>query len=225
MKLKTPLIIVNFKAYRQSTGKRAVKLAKICERVAKKHKANIAVAVEIPDIYQVASKVNIPVISQHVDFYNFGSHTGSVIPEDVRENGAIGTLINHSEHRVHIDEVKKYISRAKEAKLATVVCAETTKEAKMIARHKPDFIAIEPPELIGGNVSVSTAKPQLISKTVKSIKRIPVLCGAGVRTKEDVAKAIELGTKGILLASGVTKSRNPEKALIGLVSGLKKIRR
>ena len=219
MKLETPLIIVNFKAYKQATGKNAVRLAKICDNVAKKYKVHIAVAVETADIHLVSSKVHIPVIAQHIDFYDYGSHTGSVIPEDVRDNGAIGTLINHSEHRVHLDHLKNYIGRAKESMLITVVCAETTAEAKLIAKHGPDFIAIEPPELIGGDVSVSTARPQLISRTVKAVKT-DVLCGAGVKTEEDVRRSMQLGTKGVLLASGVAKSRNPEKALTKLVAGL-----
>lgn len=219
MRLETPLIIVNFKAYKQATGRNAVKLAKACERVSKEHKVNIIVAVETADIHLVSSKVHIPVMSQHIDFYDFGSHTGSVIPEDVRYNGAIGTLINHSEHRVNIGDMKKYIDRAKESRLITVVCAETTAEAKLISKYKPDFIAIEPPELIGGDISVSTAKPQLISRTVNAVKT-HVLCGAGVKTEEDVRKSLQLGTYGVLLASGVTKSRNPEKALIKLIKGL-----
>ena len=35
-----------------------------------------------------------------------------------------------------------------------------------------------------------------------------LLCGAGIVTAEDVERAIELGSHGILVASGIVKSRN-----------------
>jgi triosephosphate isomerase len=49
---------------------------------------------------------------------------------------------------------------------------------------------------------------------------ITVLCGAGVKTGEDVAKAIELGAAGVLIASGVTKAQDQKTALLDLVQGL-----
>jgi len=47
---------------------------------------------------------------------------------------------------------------------------------------------------------------------------VGILCGAGVKTGSDVSKAIDLGTSGVLLASGVTKSDDPSVALNDLVS-------
>ena len=44
------------------------------------------------------------------------------------------------------------------------------------------------------------------------------LCGAGVKNGADVAKALELGTEGVLLASGVTKADDPIAVLRDLVS-------
>ncbi len=89
----------------------------------------------------------------------------------------------------------------------------------------PEYIAIEPPELIGGDVSVTTAKPEVITKAVDRIRavnpNVGVLCGAGVKTRKDVAKALELGTMGVLLSSGVVKAKDPEKALRDLVKGLR----
>ena len=49
---------------------------------------------------------------------------------------------------------------------------------------------------------------------------IPVLCGAGVKTRADVEKAMELGAAGILLASGVVKAEDPGAVLTELVRGL-----
>lgn len=218
--LKTPIIIVNFKTYRSATGERAVSLAKKCEKVSLETKANIAIAVSVPDIYHISKAVSIPVLSEHIDDIEYDSHTGGILAEDVKENGAIGTLLNHSEKRIATDVIERSIKRAKEAGLITVVCAENAGEGKKISSFEPDFIAVEPPELIGGEVSVSTAQPELIKESVEKIGR-NVLVGAGVKTAEDVKKALELGAAGVLVASGVTKADDPEKALKELVKGLK----
>jgi len=223
--LKTPLILVNFKTYLEATGKKAVLLAKICEKVAKKYKIEIAIAVQAADIAAISKKSRIPVLAEHVDFAEPGAHTGSILPEAVKEAGANGALINHSEHQIPLVEIQKTVARAKSAGLTAVVCADVPQKARDVARFAPDFIAIEPPELIGGNVSVSTAKPEVITQTLDEVskinKDIPVLCGAGVKTKEDVAIAVKLGAKGILVASGVTKSMDPEEVLIDFCNGIK----
>jgi len=222
MALKVPLTIINFKAYKTSTGRNAVRLAKLCQQVAKKLKANIAVAVQPADIALVSKAVKIPVLAQHVDAIEYGAHTGSVLPENVKENGATGTLLNHSEKRIDLQTLASIIARCKKLKLATVVCASTPALAIQIAGLKPDFIAIEPPELIGGRIAVSQARPEVITETTSNIRNVPVLCGAGVHSYDDVKKAVRLGVKGILVASGVTNAKEPAKVLRELVLGLKK---
>ena len=107
MGLKTPLIIVNFKTYESATGRNAEQLAKICEKVAKQTKINIAVAVQDADIYRVSHTVKIPVLSEHMDPISYGAHTGHILPEDIKENGAKGSLLNHSEDRFEIDDLEK----------------------------------------------------------------------------------------------------------------------
>jgi len=52
---------------------------------------------------------------------------------------------------------------------------------------------------------------------VEAVKKINpsvhILCGAGISTGDDVAKAIELGTEGVLLASAYVKAKDPKKIL------------
>jgi triosephosphate isomerase len=223
-KIKLPVIIINFKTYAEASGKSAVSLAKLCEKVAKSTKSSIAVAVQSADIAAVSSSVSIPVLAQHVDGVSYGAHTGAVLPEVVKQHGALGTFLNHSEKKLVDKELAAAVKRCKETGLLTVVCAPTAKEAEKIAHLNPDFILVEPPELVGGDISVSTARPELISETVSKVSgvgKIPVLCGAGVKTKVDVQRSIQLGTRGVGLASGITKAKNPEKALRDLVSGMK----
>lgn len=146
--------------------------------------------------------------------------------EDAKLSGAKGTLINHSERRLRIAEIHEVIDRCRKAGLESVACTNNLAVSKACAAMEPDFIAIEPPELIGGDVSVTTANPKIVSDTVTAIRivnsSVRVLCGAGIKNGRDVAKAIDLGAEGVLLASGVVKAKNKKQALMDLVSGLHK---
>ncbi|MBU2560167.1 triose-phosphate isomerase, partial [archaeon] len=96
--------------------------------------------------------------------------------------------------------------------------------SKAAAEMGPTSIAIEPPELIGSGIPVSKADPGIVSDSVAAVeninKDIIVLCGAGISTGEDVKAAIELGAKGVLLASGVVKAGDPKSVLLDLASGV-----
>ena len=227
--MKLPIIIVNFKLYEKASGNQAegvrvssaLELAKIHEKVAKEMGVNIAIAVNAVDLAKVAEAVEIPVFAQHVDPVTYGSYTGHVLPEAVRDVGADGTLLNHAENQIEMDVLKKSIDRAKEVGLEVVACANTPEQAEEILKFGPDLVAVEPPELIGGDVSVSKAEPEIIKKSVALLGDNRVLVGAGVKTSEDVKIALKLGAVGVLLASGVTKSENPYLALKDLASGLK----
>jgi len=223
--MKLPLILINFKCYEVGTGKKALKLAKICESVSKKYKKNIAIAPQFTDICLISKDVDIPIFSQHIDPIEPGAFTGHVSPLSVKNAGAIGTLINHSERKLTLEEIDKRVNVAKKYNLISVCCSGDIGESKEIAKFAPDFIAYEPPELIGTGVSVSQTKPEVVTKTVDVVKKInpdiKVLCGAGITNGEDVKKAIELGTVGVLLASGFVKAANPKEVLVDIVKSVK----
>jgi triosephosphate isomerase len=217
-----PVLLINLKTYDEGTGDKAVLIANAADSLASESGVEIILAAQPADIRMISQRVRIPVFAQHVDPVKFGSSTGWILPESVRAAGAKGTLLNHSERRIDYETLKKSIARCREAGLRTVACAETPAKAGEIASLGPDYIAIEPPELIGGDVSVSKARPEVIAQSVKrvnSVARIPVLCGAGVKDGSDVKKAIALGAKGILVASGVVKAADPEKAIKELLEG------
>jgi triosephosphate isomerase len=222
--LEPPLIIVNFKTYLEATGRRALELAKRCEKVASEFGVSVAVAPQAVDIAAVASSVSIPVLAQHVDPYPPGAYTGSISIEAVKEAGAVGTLVNHSEKRLRIDEIDEVVKRARDAGLEVVVCANTPEVAASLSALRPRFIAIEPPELIGTGKAVSKTRPEVITDTIKLIRRVNpeviVICGAGITSGEDVEAALNLGAQGILVASGVVKAKDQEGALRDLVNGL-----
>ncbi|MFH1063761.1 MAG: triose-phosphate isomerase [Candidatus Woesearchaeota archaeon] len=219
-----PTVVVNFKTYSQATGQRAVDLAKICEKVSKDTGVTVIVAVQNLDLFHVSKEVSIPVYAEHIDPIKYGANTGKDLPEAVVENGATGVLINHSEDPEDLKDIEIAIKRSKDVGLLTIVCAPTAATSEAIAALGADFVAVEPPELIGGDISVSKAQPGLITETVEMVhridERIPVLCGAGVKDHEDVRIAMKLGCEGILVASGVTKADDPEAALRDLIKGM-----
>ena len=220
--LEEPVIAINFKTYIEATGERALKIVKAAEEVYKETGVTIVVAPQLADLYRIAQEVEIPVFAQHIDPIKPGSHTGHVLPEAVKEAGAVGTLLNHSENRMILADLEAAIRRAEEVGLMTMVCSNNPKVSAAVAALSPDYVAVEPPELIGTGIPVSKAKPEVITNTVNLVKKISpkvkVLTGAGISTGEDVKKALELGTVGVLLASGVTKVKDPEKAIRDLVS-------
>lgn len=215
-----PLLLINFKTFEGGTGERGLKIAKIAEKVALEKNVNIAIAVQIAEIHRISSEVGIAVYSQHMDAIHFGANTGWILPETIKNAGAAGVVLNHAEHQMEPQKLREAVDRAKEIHLKTVVCANTPEEAKEAAKLLPDYIAVEPPELIGGNTSVSTAKPEAITNSVKAVGKIPLLVGAGVKTRDDVRKGIKLGASGIFVATAVVKAIDPEKKIKELVEGL-----
>lgn len=213
-----PFLLINFKTYLESTGKRAVDLSKKIEEVGRNTGVKVGVAPQFCDIEQVATSVNIPVFAQHVDPVIPGAYTGYVLAESVRAAGATGTLINHSERNVRLSEIESSVARAHEVGLQTVVCAGTSKLAAAVALTEPDMVAIEPPELIGSGRAVSKERPEVISDSVKRIRAVNldtrILCGAGISTEEDVYAALKLGAQGFLIASGVVKAPKPENVMM-----------
>ncbi len=214
---RTPLILVNFKTYIEATGKRGVELAKIADQVSRDSGVTIAVAPQFTDLKTVTEAVEIPVFSQHIDPIKPGAYTGHVLADAVKAAGASGTILNHSERRIKISEIEEILSLARVSDLASVVCTDTPGVSAAVASLSPDMIAIEPPDLIGTGVAVSKARPELITNAIKRIRSVngsvDILCGAGVSTAEDVGKALELGTHGVLVSSSVVKGTNPGQLL------------
>jgi len=208
--VKERIMIINFKNYLEASGEGTVKLAKVAERVAKELDVRIIVAPPIPDLSRVAKSVGIPVFAQHVDLAKSGGTTGSIVPEIIKACGGAGTLLNHSEKRMPIKVIKELIPRLRDLELNSVVCAKTPKEVRERAVLLPDYVAVEPPELIGTGRAVSKVKPEVISRSVEVVKgvsdSVKLICGAGITSGEDVSIALQLGSAGVLVASSIVKS-------------------
>jgi len=222
--LKTPVIVLNVKTYAEATGKSSLDIAVLMDKISKETGASMAIAVQATDITLCSEKVTIPVFAEHIDPIKPGSHTGWTLPEAVKSAGAVGTLVNHSEHRLILADIDICVTRAKELNLDHIICSNNVTTSRAIAAFSPNFLAVEPPELIGGDISVTTADPGIVSKSVEVVKKIDekvkILCGAGVKNGKDVSKAIELGADGVLLASGIVKAIDKESVIRDLASGL-----
>jgi triosephosphate isomerase (TIM) len=221
--LGRPLFLLNLKAYPGCLGPAADRLARTLEDVGRDAGVSVAIAPATPDLARVAGSVSIPVLAQHVDPVDAGAHTGFVPPETVEKAGGWGSLVNHSEHPVRPDQVEETVRRLNVLGLTPVVCARDVRAARRLAAFRPAYLAVEPPELIGGDRSVSTARPEVVRGSVEAVREVSpgtlVLCGAGVHSRDDVARAIELGSQGVLVASAVTRAPDPRRALTELLAG------
>lgn len=223
--LTPPLLVVNYKVYPTAIGDRAVDLTRALEE-AQRHvpDATLVVAPSHPDLEAVVQSTDLPVIAQHTDGHQPGSGTGRVLVESLEDRGAAGSLVNHAERQIPRKETERSVQRLTEAGMASITCAEDVETTGALAGFEPTYVAMEPPELIGGETSVTSADPGIIEDSVDEAKRADpdarVLCGAGVKTVRDAAKAIQLGTRGVLVASGVTKADDPEQAATDLLKGV-----
>ena len=222
------MIILNFKTYPEATlGDSPIKLAKIAQTASGQFSLPIILCVQASDIFQICQAVSIPVYAQHIDPFEPGKHTGSTTALAVRQDGAAGVLINHSEHRIISKDPKSWqtlthtIQLAKKNRLKTLVCVESSAEAQKIDRLKPDAIALEDPVLIGGKESIvkNLAGKQKVAEFIARNLKAKSLIGAGVKSQSDVVKALQLGADGILISSGFVKAADPAEVLQDLCAG------
>ena len=218
----TRLFLINFKNYIEISADRTVSLALAAQKAAKTLNVEIVVAPPQPSIAIVKQNVDIPVFCQHIDDAKAGQSTGFFIPEMARSYGAAGSIINHSEHRLSYVIISDLVQRLKQLSMTSVVCAQTPKEVAELAKLNPDFIAIEPPELIGSGKAVSKESPKIIQDSIKSAaensKYTKLICGAGIVDQSDVTAALQLGVEGILVASGIIKSNSWYEKILELGS-------
>jgi triosephosphate isomerase len=184
-----------------------------------------AIAPSAFDLGRLAGELRIPVLAQHTDSVDPGARTGALLAESIASSGGKGSLLNHSEHPLSPEDVGAAVTRLRSVGLAPVLCARNVDAARRLAEFHPPYLAIEPPELIGGDRSVSTERPEIVEGTVRAVKAIApsthVLCGAGIHDRRDVALALELGSEGVLVASAVACASDPARVLAELLQGFR----
>lgn len=222
--MDTPIVILNYKTYLESSGKKALDLAKDLESVASETGITMVASPQAADIYRIKQETSLPIFAQHIDPILPGGHTGSNLIETLVEAGISGTLINHSENRMKLADIAEVVKMCVEHNIESCVCTNNIETSKAVAALNPVAVAVEPPELIGTGIPVSQAQPEVVEDTVIEVKAInkdiKVLCGAGITTGDDMKAAMDLGADGVLLASGIIKAESPKDALLDLVSKL-----
>jgi triosephosphate isomerase (TIM) len=225
---KIPILILNYKNYYEIEGQKGIELARSVQKVSESFGGSIQLVVAPPQpaLALVKQNVNIPVFAQHLDYAEAGSTTGYFIPEMARSFGAQGSLLNHSEHRIdELETIQGLVNRLRSLQMVSVVCARTPSEVSKLARFEPDYIAIEPPELIGSGRAVSKENPSIVTDSIDAAAKISqnarVICGAGITDANDVSSALKLGAVGILVASGIIKATSWIDKITELASGFK----
>ncbi len=207
------MIILSFKTYKESTGDNALKLCQIVKKVIEKTKAKIIPAVQATDIYRIKKEVDIEVWAQHVDPIDPGRHMGWISPYALKQAGATGVIINHSEHKIEKKLIKITLDKAKKYDLKTILISHDFETAKEFDQYEIDFLGYENEEFIASGVSLLTKEKDKISDVIKYLKH-PLIIGAGISTKNDVKEAIKLGAKGVILSSAFVLAQDPEKILL-----------
>ena len=220
------MIFINFKAYEKGSGHRATDLIRIIQEVSMDSDIKIIPVVQIIDAESIVDLTTLNVWMQHIDPISYGAHTGWTLPEEAARIGIKGVFLNHSEHKFEdFGALVKANARCLEVNLKTLIFAEDINELEKIIKLKPNYVSYEPPELVGETeISVATAKPETIKQAseITSEANIPLIVGAGIHSKSDVEKSLELGADGIAVATKVVKAEDPEKELRELLSGFEK---
>ena len=219
------MIFVNYKTYEEGSDQKAIALTKVLEEVAHESQVKIIPVVQIIDAETVISATALEIWIQHVDPLNYGPHTGWTLPDEAAKIGVSGVFLNHSEHKFNdFEALRTANEKSMSANLKTLIFAGNLDELKKICQLAPTYVAYEPPELVGSTTtSVARAQPEIISQAAEIARSggEPLIVGAGVSSREDVKKSLELGAVGVAVATAVVKATDPKAKLLELTEGFK----
>jgi triosephosphate isomerase len=214
------MIVLSLKTYRQSSGDRVIKLAKIAEKVQQSTRVPVILCAQPFDIYRLTQTVKLDIWAQHLDPIDPDRHSGWLSPYSARLAGATGTVINHAEHPLDFKTIQATVKKSKQYGLKTLVITDTFALAKKVDALKPDYLAFEYSNLIGGKLAMIEADPAMVKKVI-DMASVPVIVGAGIQTGDHARQTVKLGGGGVILASAVVKAKNQAATLRDLASGFK----
>jgi len=224
MDLKPPIFLIGLKAY--IWGEKALRLARVVEEISEKTSVTFCLIPQLVDLYRLASEVEVPILAPTMDPIRPGRGVGRNLPEAIKEAGAVGVMLNHSENRMTLNEINESIRRAHEVGLLTLVCCESPEEAAAITLLGADLVLAEPPALIGSLRSVGRLMKDFVKDSIKAVKELSsktlILAGGGVASPEDAAEIIRLGADGTGASRAVHESRNPKTFLEEVARSIEK---
>ena len=221
--LRPPVFEIGLKGY--AYGAEAIRLAKAADRVASQLGVSVVFDPQAVDIAAVARETrHLLVFAQHLDPVMPGRGVGTMLAEAVREAGAQGAMLNHSERPMTLGDIERAIARAREVGLATLVYADSPEQAAGVAMLGPDIVLAEPPELIATSRSAATEMRGFVERAVDLVARVDpriiVMCGAGVQTPEDVAVMMALGVGGTGSSSGILRADDPVARMTEMIGAM-----
>ncbi len=219
-RIRPPVFEIGLKGY--CWGAEAVRLAVEADRMAGRLGVSVVYDPQAVDIRSVAEATGrILVFAQHMDAVEPGRGVGAVLPEAIRDAGAVGTLLNHSERPMALNALARAIERARSVGLSTLVFADSPAQAAALARLGPDIVLAEPPELIATGVSAGSVMAGFVADTLTAVKSVDpsilVMSGAGVNDPDDVDRMIRLGLDGTGSSSGILRADDPVAAMAAML--------
>lgn len=208
-KAKSPFLIVNPKSYLY--GKKSLELAKAADKVAADTGLSMYFTCPYADIRLIKENTeNLIICAQSLDSLVPGRGMGAVLPESLKEAGAGAVFLNHAENQKTVVELYACIKRAQELDMITIVCADSTVEAKAVACMGADIVLAEPTDLIGTG---QVADDSYTTETVKALHEINpdvlVMIASGVSTAQDCYNVVKLGADGTGATSGILNAPSP----------------
>ncbi len=170
---------------------------------------------------QLLAGTEIAVAAQNVHWEHEGAYTGEVSAAMLRELGAYGTIVGHSERRQHFGETDETVGRrahaALQAGLFVIACIGETEEERerneteevlrrQLSVLEPDdnlVLAYEPVWAIGTGKAATTELVQDAHAFIKSQLDVPVLYGGSVKP-ENAAELLVLGHVDGALVGGAS---------------------
>ncbi|WP_084648230.1 triose-phosphate isomerase [Acidipropionibacterium thoenii] len=219
--IEAPFLIINPKAYLY--GDQALELAQLADGLSQDFGVDIMFTVQHADIRLVSEQTErLIVTAQHMDPINPGRGMGHILPESLVAAGARAVVLNHAEHPLTLAELDAALMRAREVGLATVVCADSIAQCRVVAQLGPDVMICEPSSNIGTGSLTTDDYIRDSTAAVKEVNpAIMVLQGAGVSTGEDVARVLALGADASGGTSGIVCAPDWRSTISDMLTALR----
>ncbi len=210
-KIRTPYFEIGTKNY--IWGDKVLEYALAADRAAEKYDIDVLFITSPVEIRRVAEHTkHLIVLAPYMDTLRPGRGMADILPEGLRDAGAVGVVVNHCEKPMPLPQIKKTIDRANELDMLVFACADTVAEAKAIAELHPDIINPEPSELIGGSGGTVSGMGY-VKDCIEAIKAIDpnilVEQAAGITNGRQVYDFIMAGSEAAGAASGIMNADDP----------------
>ncbi|MGI6536918.1 MAG: triose-phosphate isomerase [Caldicoprobacterales bacterium] len=223
-KIRTPFFEIGTKNY--IWGDAVLELAKAADEAAEKYDIDVLFITPVVEIRRIAENTkNLIILAPYMDTLRPGRGMADILPEAVKDAGAKGVVVNHSEKPMTLPAIKATIERANELDMLVFACADTIAEAKAIAQLGPDIINPEPSELIGGAAG-KVSDMSYVKESIKAIKEINpnilVEQAAGITTGQQVYDFIMAGSEAAGAASGILNAEDPIAKMYEMVEATRR---